>query len=253
MNSITLYSPEGIPTTIALEGNSAQEIHRSRLAKQREFGALGYTHALLPDSLVMPLDNHADFDWSMIGAREGTKKFPDGEREGVWWRNDFYSKRDLPANEKKKMAAAVKYSRGGRESDPEHLKEKGSGEDSYVTLVIFRGREGFKLRDYAKPARNEAPRPTGQAKPAPSAPAAPAKKEEELVFQQDPTFEQLVELGARIFPSLQGEALQTRVLQAAEKINNAKFDRPEELELKKLAIGRTYSAFFDQLNTPKAQ
>jgi hypothetical protein len=47
-----------------------------------------------------------------------------------------------------KLAAAIKYSRGARDSDPPEIKER-SGEFEYVTLILFRG--GGHLPEYDVP------------------------------------------------------------------------------------------------------
>jgi hypothetical protein len=47
-----------------------------------------------------------------------------------------------------KLAAAIKYSRGARDSDPPEIKER-SGEFEYVTLILFRG--GGHLSEYDLP------------------------------------------------------------------------------------------------------
>ncbi|WP_229844461.1 single-stranded DNA-binding protein [Deinococcus indicus] len=38
-----------------------------------------------------------------------------------------------------KLPQALKYSRGARETDPEHLVEESNGEFKYRTLIMFRG------------------------------------------------------------------------------------------------------------------
>lgn len=90
-------------------------------------------------------------DWSLIGARKW--KTPEGE-EVILHRGHSYRRRDLEAvdSRKLKLPTAVKYSRGAKPSDPEHLKEKGDGDIAYISLAIFRG--GKRQEKYATPKEN---------------------------------------------------------------------------------------------------
>lgn len=97
-------------------------------------------------------------DWSLIGARKWTN--PDGE-ELILHRGHAYRRRELEAvdNRKMKLPAAVKYSRGAKNTDPDHVREKADGEFEYVTLAIFRG--GKRQERFAVPGqRNAQPRTT---------------------------------------------------------------------------------------------
>lgn len=119
------------------------------LAAQRYYGKMGWTTGNIPaGGYQFPLDNHDDFDWSLIGARKW--KTPEGE-EVIIHRGHTYRRRDLEAvdNRKMKLPAAIKYSRGAKASDPEHVKEKGEGDIFYVSLAIFRG--GKRQEKYAVP------------------------------------------------------------------------------------------------------
>ena len=89
----------------------------------------------------------ADFDWSLIGARPWTN--PEGETL-IIHQGHTYRRRELEAvdTRKMKLPAAVKYSRGAKPMDPEHIREKADGEFEYVTLVMFRG--GKRQERYAK-------------------------------------------------------------------------------------------------------
>ncbi|GGO27165.1 single-stranded DNA-binding protein [Deinococcus humi] len=150
---------------------------------QRQYGRLGWTSGNVPTGgYQFPLDNEQDFDWSLIGARKWTN--PEGE-EMVMHRGLAYRRRELEAvdSRKMKLPAAVKYSRGARGTDPEHVREKADGEFEYVTLAIFRG--GKRQDRYAVPGGRAAPAPQQAARPAPSRPqpvaarAAPVAVEEE--------------------------------------------------------------------------
>jgi len=88
----------------------------------------------------------------LIGARKWTN--PEGE-ELIMHRGHAYRRRELEAveNRKMKLPAAVKYSRGAKNTDPEHIREKADGEFEYVTLCMFRG--GKRQERFAAP-RTEA-------------------------------------------------------------------------------------------------
>ena len=165
---------------------------------QRQYGRLGWTSGEIPaGGYQFPLDNEADFDWSLIGARKWTN--PEGE-ELVMHKGYAYRRRELEAvdSRKMKLPAAVKFSRGAKSTDPEHVREKADGEFEYVTLAIFRG--GKRQERYATPQgqgqRQHAPQPAAaqtarpaaarpQAQPAPKAARAPAPEaasEEEIPF-----------------------------------------------------------------------
>ncbi|MFC3860061.1 single-stranded DNA-binding protein [Deinococcus antarcticus] len=139
---------------------------------QRQYGRLGWTSGDIPSGgYQFPLDNEADFDWSLIGARKWTN--PEGE-EMVLHRGHAYRRRELEAvdSRKMKLPAAVKYSRGAKSTDPEHVREKSDGEFEYVTLVIFRG--GKRQEKFAVPGGTNAQRPA-QAAPAQAANVRPAQ------------------------------------------------------------------------------
>lgn len=116
----------------------------------RKYGKLGWTSGTVPPGgLQFPLEAEPDFDWSLIGARKWTN--PEGE-ELIIHRGLAYRRRELEAvdSRKMKLPAAVKYSRGAKKTDPEHLREQADGGFEYVTLAIFRG-GGKKNPRYAQP------------------------------------------------------------------------------------------------------
>ncbi|GGS41557.1 single-stranded DNA-binding protein [Deinococcus knuensis] len=138
---------------------------------QRQYGRLGWTSGDVPSGgYQFPLENEADFDWTLIGARKWTS--PDGE-ELVIHRGHAYRRRELDAvdSRKMKLPAAVKYSRGAKSTDPDHVREKSDGEFEYVTLAIFRG--GKRQERYATPRQGT--QPTQTSRPAPQA-AAPGTR-----------------------------------------------------------------------------
>lgn len=150
---------------------------------QRHYGRLGWTSGEVPaGGFVFPLDNEQDFDWSLIGARAWTN--PEGEVM-ILHRGHAYRRRELEAvdSRKLKLPKAVKYSRGAKPTDPEHLREKADGDIEYVTLAMFRG--GKRQERFAAPAHAGGP----QNHPAQSAPqrqpmrpAAPAPADAETPF-----------------------------------------------------------------------
>ncbi|WP_022800578.1 single-stranded DNA-binding protein [Deinococcus ficus] len=152
---------------------------------QRQYGRLGWTSGQVPvGGYQFPLDNEHDFDWTLIGARKWTN--PEGE-EMVIHKGHAYRRRELEAvdSRKMKLPAAVKYSRGAKSTDPDHLREKSDGEFEYVTLAIFRG--GKRQERYAIPggaqgqgsrsAPSAAQRPAPAPRPAPRPAAAPQDEE----------------------------------------------------------------------------
>ncbi|MFC4639868.1 single-stranded DNA-binding protein [Deinococcus hohokamensis] len=155
---------------------------------QRHYGRLGWTSGAIPTGgYQFPLDNEPDFDWTLIGARKWTS--PDGE-ELVIHKGHAYRRRELEAvdSRKMKLPAAVKYSRGAKSTDPEHLREKADGEFEYVTLAIFRGgkrQERYATPGGARPAAASAARPASArpqaTRPAPTA-APVAVADEETPF-----------------------------------------------------------------------
>lgn len=136
---------------------------------QRQYGRLGWTSGEVPTGgYQFPHDNEPDFDWTLIGARKWTS--PDGE-ELVIHKGHAYRRRELEAvdSRKMKLPAAVKYSRGAKSTDPEHLREKSDGEFEYVTLAIFRG--GKRQERYAIPGGGRPTSAPQTARPAPTRPA----------------------------------------------------------------------------------
>lgn len=138
-------------TQLHLTGPLGQQIsvtctdYPDTLQQQRQWGARGFTSGEVPTGgYQLPYCMADTFDWSLIGARKWTN--PEGE-EVILHRGRSYKRRELPANEKKNMPAAIKYSRGAKNSDPEHLKEGDDGGFQYVTLAVFKG-NGKSIPDY---------------------------------------------------------------------------------------------------------
>lgn len=138
------------------------------LETQRQYGRLGWTSGEIPaGGYQLPFDNADDFDWSLIGARKWTT--PDGEVV-IIHRGHSYKRRDLEAvdSRKMKLPAAIKFSRGAKSTDPEHVRERSDGEFDYVTLAIFRG--GKRQARYALPQQPAAANAEGAATARPPAP-----------------------------------------------------------------------------------
>ncbi|WP_157442897.1 single-stranded DNA-binding protein [Deinococcus misasensis] len=121
------------------------------LQVMRQYGRRGWTSGDIPaGGLVLPLAMADTFDWYLIGAREFVNQ--DGEK-CVFHKGQVYKRRELEEvdTKKLKLPKIVKYSRGARPTDPDHLKE---GEESvrYVTLITFRG-NGRPLESYQDPEK----------------------------------------------------------------------------------------------------
>lgn len=118
----------------------------------RYYGERGWYSGAIPHGgFMLPYDNHHDFDWRLIGGHtfEAVDKATGEKIEGVYCRGHFWKRRDLAANPKKNMVAAVKYSRGAKPTDEPHLIEGDESGFRYVTLAIFRG--GRRNEHYAIP------------------------------------------------------------------------------------------------------
>lgn len=114
--------------------------------------------------LHFPLAMAETFDWTIIGAQPGEQQNDEGGVDkGVWFQNRFWKRRDLPANEKKKMDAAVKYSRGANDADRSNpnLLVEGDDKFGYVTLVIFRG-TGKVQAQYERPRAQQQTEPAAK-------------------------------------------------------------------------------------------
>ncbi|WP_026332484.1 single-stranded DNA-binding protein [Deinococcus apachensis] len=156
---------------------------------QRQYGRLGWTSGDIPvGGYQFPLENEPDFDWTLIGARKWTN--PEGE-DMILHKGHAYRRRELEAvdSRKMKLPAAVKYSRGAKNTDPDHVREKADGEFEYVTLAIFRGgkrQERYAIPGGSRPAAqtSAAARPAqARPQPAPATRSAPvAVAEEETPF-----------------------------------------------------------------------
>ena len=114
----------------------------------RHYGQKGwYSQNPALGPLRLPLANETDFDWRLVGGRLI-------EIEGeplVMARGHGWKRRELAPDPKKKMPAAVKYSRGAKVTDPLHLREGDEDGIQYVTLVIFIG-NGKKIEAFARPS-----------------------------------------------------------------------------------------------------
>lgn len=143
MIHVEFVTPLGARVTVDVEG--ADKL----LETQRHYGRMGWTSGEIPSGgYQFPYDNFGDFDWSLIGARKWTS--PDGE-DLIIHKGHAYKIRELEAvdSRKMKLPAAVKISRGAKNTDPPHVREKAEGEFEYVTLAIFRG--GKRQARYAVP------------------------------------------------------------------------------------------------------
>ena len=151
MVMIRFVNELGAEVLIPVKGDSANQVRQAVLRTLREYGGMGWRSGEVPrGGFRFPLANEADFDWRLIGGRRGTCTVDGEERQGVWYAGHFYTRRDLEPNPRMKLAAAVKYSRGAKNTDPPEIVEEGDGSFRYVTLAVFRG-EGRRREEYAVP------------------------------------------------------------------------------------------------------
>ncbi|GGI86902.1 single-stranded DNA-binding protein [Deinococcus wulumuqiensis] len=153
MNQLHLTGPLG--QRISVECTD----YADSLSKMREWGAKGFVSGEIPaGGYQLPYSMADTFDWALIGARKWTT--PEGE-DVVLHGGKSYKRRDLEANPRKSMPAVIKYSRGAKSSDPEHLKEGEDGGFQYVTLAVFRG-DRQSIPDYEVPAQRRQPQQRAQ-------------------------------------------------------------------------------------------
>lgn len=128
-----------VRTPILLEPSDAMDpalVDRAVLATLRRYALLGYHLADIPaGGITLPMANEESFDWSLLGASRVSHS---EKGEGVYHAGHFYTRRHLPANERKKMPEVIKYSRGSKATDPPHVVEE-SSDFAYVTLIRFIG------------------------------------------------------------------------------------------------------------------
>jgi hypothetical protein len=132
--TLELVNVLGMRVSVACDGASV-------FAAMRAYGAAGFAPGPVPPGGIrLPYAMRDRFDWRLIGARTYTFKDDDGtDAVMVEHLGETYRRRDFEANPRKKMPAATKFSRGAHPGDDPAIVEKGSGEDTYVTLALFRG------------------------------------------------------------------------------------------------------------------
>jgi hypothetical protein len=155
--TVTLISPLGLPVQVPFHVARTEDVPARLLEVQRAFGARGFHGPLPSGGYRLPLANAPDFDWRLIGARQGTKTFPakgggTETKEGVWHGGQFYVRRageevDRPSAQ---MPEAVWYSRVSSGNEPPGTVVEDSGRNVYVRLITFRG-DGRKIERYARP------------------------------------------------------------------------------------------------------
>jgi hypothetical protein len=152
MAMIRFFSDLGTDVFVPVQGTTPQQLRYNVLRALREYGRMGWRSGMVPrGGFRFPLANEPDFDWHLIGARRGTCTIDGEERQGVWHAGQFYTRRELEPNARMKLLAAVKYSRGARNTDAPEIVEDGDGSFKYVTLAVFRG-EGRRREEYAEPS-----------------------------------------------------------------------------------------------------
>ena len=152
MPSVRFVNELGAEVLVAVKGDTPSQVKQAVLRALRDFGRLGWRSGDLPrGGYRFPLANEPDFDWRLFGGRRGTVSVNGEERQGVWHGGYFYTRRDLEANPRMNLDAAVKYSRGAKDTDPAEMVEEGEGAFRYVTLAVFRG-DGRRREEYAVPS-----------------------------------------------------------------------------------------------------
>jgi len=133
----SLALQDAIGSQITVYANTAQELREL----QRAYGKRGYRPAgeVPGGGFQLPYAQHDTFDFSLIGATPWIN--PENEKCLIH-DGHVYKQRVLQAVDSKKMKLpeAIKYSRGTKSGDPEHVREKADGEFEYRTLLVFRGR-----------------------------------------------------------------------------------------------------------------
>ena len=128
MAMIRFISDLGAEVLVAVKGDTANQVRKAVLRTLRDYGRMGWRSGdVPPGGFRFPLANELDFDWRLIGGRRATCTVEGEEREGVWYAGLFYTRRDLEPNPRMKLAAAVKYSRGAKNTDPADIVEEGDG------------------------------------------------------------------------------------------------------------------------------
>ncbi len=152
MASVRFVNELGAEVLVPVKGENAAQVKQAVLRALREFGRLGWRSGDPPrGGFRFLLANESDFDWRLVGGRRGTITVSGEERQGIWHGGYFYTRRELEANPRMNLGAAVKYSRGAKNTDPADIVEEGEGAFRYVTLAVFRG-DGRRREEYATPA-----------------------------------------------------------------------------------------------------
>ena len=159
---ITLLDRFGVPVQFEVTGENPKTFNVNKVKKQKEMGIFGYTPVDIPaGGIILPWDNHDNFDWSSIGARKSkaTVRTDEGpvEKEVVWFRNQMYTRRDMIGIKVKgqKMPDMIAYSRGAAKTVEDKEKavgESGGVSEGYIVLVAFKHMkgmpEGFKYPEF---------------------------------------------------------------------------------------------------------
>ena len=155
MATVRFLNDLGAEVLVPVKGDTPDQVRRAVLGLLREYGRMGWRSGDVPrGGFRFPLANEPDFDWRLIGGRRCTMKVDGEDREGVWYAGHFYTRRELEPNRRMKLAAAVKYSRGAKNTDPRESVEEGEGSFSYVTLAVFRHKHDARRNPVCNRARS---------------------------------------------------------------------------------------------------
>jgi hypothetical protein len=152
MAEIRFIADFGVEVIVPVGGATPHVVRQEMLRALRRYGRLGWRAVRVPPrGFRFPLASEPDFDWSLLGGRRGSCVVDGEEREGVWFADRFYTRREFAANPRQKLGPAVKFSRGALATDPPEFVEEGDGGFRYVTLAVFRG-DGRAREEFAVPS-----------------------------------------------------------------------------------------------------
>jgi hypothetical protein len=139
--SLDLISPTNALTRLTLSGSGDPIRDHAQLVQlQRRWGCLGYHPPIPAGGWLFPLEAEAGFDWTLLGGERFEHQGTIYVRLGgmVYTRRDLApEERTIKGKKEETMPAAIRYSRGARPAD---TAIEASGDNSYVTLAVFRGR-----------------------------------------------------------------------------------------------------------------
>ncbi|HEX7241384.1 MAG TPA: single-stranded DNA-binding protein [Longimicrobiaceae bacterium] len=174
---VRFIGPYGAEIFVPVEGASPRALNQRILEAQRTYGGVGWHTGEPPaGGFQFSMEDEAEFDWRILGARAGTATIDGTLRHGVWRAGKFYERRHIPAEPRKCLPEVVRYSRHARQSEHgPHVEE--SGKFRYIALAVFRPDRRPRPEVHIPPderrPREQAPAGPPAASPEPTAPAPP--------------------------------------------------------------------------------